>query len=419
MPRSPRLLLLTCVILLPAGLTKAEPIVDEAALRDIGLVKYWEARIPLADNDRIEQAYLVDEALYVVTRRGTVFALVAEVGLIRWGSKITAEDYVIFRPTHLFDSTGTGPVAIRTTDRLYVFDRYEGRIIHSSRPDFPVGSAAVGVDDLIFAGSADGRFYASTMNCTQPNRLARVWMVQADGPITAAPALYGGNKLLFASQGGTVYSCVAIDKTLVWRFKTDGAILADPVVDVDGVYVASEDQSLYKIDGNTGRLLWRHRTPSALNTPPAVAGDTVYQFCTGLGLVAIDTGTGRALWTSAQGRSLAARVGDRDFVFTQANRLQAIEHKSGHTIGDIPTVGTVGAVVNTQHDSVYLLGENGTVFCARPIGASHLRPREVSAARRSMNSPPPARAGSGAERAAVDSTTVDRDSDPFRSRRSP
>ena len=50
--------------------------------------------------------------------------------------------------------------------------------------------------------------------------------------------------LLFASQGGTVYSCRAADKALNWAFTAGGPILGDPAVDERGVYVASTDRSL-------------------------------------------------------------------------------------------------------------------------------------------------------------------------------
>ena len=42
----------------------------------------------------LEAGYLVDESLYVVTHGGRLFAMQAEVGLIRWAEKLVERDYI-------------------------------------------------------------------------------------------------------------------------------------------------------------------------------------------------------------------------------------------------------------------------------------------------------------------------------------
>src|SRR3972149_1862777 len=128
-------------------------------------------------------------------------------------------------------------------------------------------------------GGADGKFYSLKVDPRLPGRPIKRWEVRAGGPVTATPVLYDHDTLLFASQGGSVFSCLAGDKTLRWSFRTGGAINGDPAVDDSGIYVVSTDRSLYKLHGGIGTVLWRARFPRPLTEGPTVAGPMVYQYC--------------------------------------------------------------------------------------------------------------------------------------------
>ena len=67
----------------------AAHIIDPVAAHAAGLTQYWEARLPLGRNDSLGTAYLVDDVLYITTDAGSIFALTADAGLIRWGAKLT------------------------------------------------------------------------------------------------------------------------------------------------------------------------------------------------------------------------------------------------------------------------------------------------------------------------------------------
>jgi outer membrane protein assembly factor BamB len=66
---------------------------DDAGLRRAGLTRFWEANLPVAARDRLEKVFVVEGTLYATTDRGTVFAIDANAGLIRWGSKLTEGGY--------------------------------------------------------------------------------------------------------------------------------------------------------------------------------------------------------------------------------------------------------------------------------------------------------------------------------------
>ncbi len=411
--------MLICSVAVGADVPKTGPLVDDTALQNAGLTRFWAANLPLPVNDRVVEGYLVDEALYVVTDNGSVFALEAGAGLIRWADKLTEADYAIHRPAHLGTADGNGPVVIPTTTRTFVYDRFSGERLMQFRPEFAVGGPAVGSTNLLFVGGSDGRLHALRLNDRRARKPYGVWDVLTGGPISASPVLYDRDQLLFASQDGAVYSCRATDKSLNWRFRTLGPIFGDPAVDRTAAYVASSDRSVYKIELATGLSAWRFRMPRPLTEGPIVTAQGVYQFCLDSGLSRLDTESGEEVWRIADARRFVASSGASDALFTLDQKLLLVDHKTGEIKHEIAAPVATVAVTNTRDDAIYLLGHDGRVLCARPDHRPYLRRQQVMAARARLNRPP-------ANQAAVTGDDAKKKhapkpdplaKDPFRSRR--
>jgi len=86
------------------------------------------------------------------------------------------------------------------------------------------------------------------------------------------------------------------DPTLAWRFETQGAVQAAPVV-ADGVlYVGSNDGSLYALDSEAGEERWRFSTDGPITGAAAVADGSVY-FASGDGYAyAVNAESGEQRW---------------------------------------------------------------------------------------------------------------------------
>ena len=398
------------------------PLIDDARLQAAGMFRYWQAHLPIAPGDALEKAYLVDESLYFITDWGSCFALTAKTGLVRWAVKLTGPDHQIFRPGHIRTTDGAGPVVIATGAEVFIYDRFNGDLINRFTPPFASGSPAVGYDGALFMGSADGRFYSLRIDHPRAREPFKLWEVVAGGPLTAAPILYDHSMVLFASQGGAVYSCRAADKALNWAFRADGAIIADPYIDESGAYVASIDRSLYKLHLGTGQVLWRMRMPQPLTEGPVVAAHTVFQFCTGNGVSAIDTDTGVEKWRIPRGRTFAAHARGGDAIFTDDRRVEVVDHDSGDLRHSIEAPAVIAAVSNTTDDAVYLLGRGGRVLCARLDSVPYLRRQQIIAARERLNLPPADESKSARKESDESATNKKTDAaltDPLRSRREP
>ena len=66
--------------------------------------------------------------------------------------------------------------------------------------------------------------------------------------------------------------------TALWEFKTGNWVNSSPAIGPDGtVYVGSNDNNLYTINGKSGVKLWDFSTGSGMHSSPAIGSDgTVY-----------------------------------------------------------------------------------------------------------------------------------------------
>src|SRR5579864_2217973 len=61
-----------------------------------------------------------------------------------------------------------------------------------------------------------------------------------------------------------------------WKFKTGKSVFASPAVVNGVVFVGSEDDNVYALNGSTGAKLWSYTTGSWVRSSPAVANGVVY-----------------------------------------------------------------------------------------------------------------------------------------------
>jgi len=396
-------------------------LIDLAAIGEVGLTQYWKAHVPLADGSTIARAYLVDDALYVVSTSGTVFALTAEMGLIRWAANLADRDDRIHQPTPLQAGNAAAVLVIPLPGELLILDRFSGKAVARIPMEFAVGSAVVGYGQALFMGGLDARFYSMVWGNRGGVQSLKRWEVRTGGPVTATPVLYGDGKLVFASQNGMVYSCSAENKALDWTYRTGGAILGDLVVDDTGVYVASLDRSLYKVDLESGELLWRVRTSAPLAEGPTLTSHTVYQHCRGHGVMAIDAYTGAEKWRVRDGVQFVAHIAGKAAVRTEDNHLLLVDQSSGKPVRTFELCDSATVVTTAQTEALYIFGKGGHVLCIRPADIPHLQPRQITAARAGLRRAP-VEADAEVDEAVRDAGRDESDQrlgDPLRSRRDP
>jgi outer membrane protein assembly factor BamB len=355
---------------------RGEDFVAPAPLDHVGLVKFWQLQVPLDAGQSVRDVYQVDDALYVCTNNGYVFAIHADTGGVRWLRQVTRLGYRVTRPCFMPtvgepNSPDFRParVAFSTASELLVVNVATGDGVARKELAFPCGTPPVADKLGLYLGALNGRVVA-----LDPVTLNETWRTAVDGPVSAELAL-ADRTLYAATQNGALYSIDTPGRRFNWpepahaRGYISGGLASDP----NGVYVPCQDQSLYYFGRERGRTLWRSRLAAPLDEAPIIAGANAYQYDAADGLVAQDlyapTEDQLAQWRLERGRYVLATEPERLFVLTRDQAIAVLNRLDGKVLSTISAPGFTLGVYCPQETRLYLADANGRLFCARTKGA--------------------------------------------------
>lgn len=361
-----------CVLLfaLFASPAFAQDYVSAEALREIGLTRFWQIQLPLGPDQRIVDAYLVDDQIYLMTQDSYAFAVHAPTGAIRWLRPIVGGNYRVPAPCHV-----EGRTVFATPPKVIIFDKVSGDPVQEFALRFPAGTGPVTDGARFFIGGLDGRYYAFPFG-----RDFAIWKVLTQGRIVAQPVVFGEH-LFVGSTDGRVLACRSVDKGRHWIRSTSGPIVGNLEANERGVYVPSQDQSLYLMGLDTGTPRWRVRLGGKLNEGPVVTPDVVFQFVTEDGLVAIEADPlkrgERVRWKLPDTRKALSLHEGMVWTLTRDGRLQAVNVEDGVAHGGAAVNGLTLPMPSPDNATVFLASADGRVFCARPVGVDPLQAEQV------------------------------------------
>ncbi|HET9554992.1 MAG TPA: PQQ-binding-like beta-propeller repeat protein [Anaeromyxobacteraceae bacterium] len=148
-------------------------------------------------------------------------------------------------------------------------------------------------------GAQDGRLPPA------PRSLYRIaWQRPLVAPILGeigpsepgAPAFDPVSRLVLAGTRDGWLHALDVDGKVRWEFQGQGAFAAEPAVDGDTVYAASNDGRLYALAAGSGAERWRYDAKEQLGTRPLVSGGTVYVASLQDTVFAVDAKTGAWKW---------------------------------------------------------------------------------------------------------------------------
>ena len=177
--------------------------------------------------------------------------------------------------------------------------------------------------------------------------------------------------------------------TLKWTFTTGGEVLSSPAIGADGtVYIGSNDNNVYALDGQTGAKKWVFATRGEVRSSPAIGADGSVYVGGGWATYCLDGQTGQKKWmfeedgaahaSPAIGADGTVYVGAMDKNgFNWYGIVYALDGKTGtkkwsfRTKGSVstsPAIGTDGTVyVGIWGGSIHaLMGNSGSAL--RPGG---------------------------------------------------
>ena len=102
------------------------------------------------------------------------------------------------------------------------------------------------------------------------------WKFKTQGAVEASPIVYK-NSVFWGSLDSTIYSVDLTNGHEKWRFITsDWGVNSSPAIVENIVYVGSKDSYLYAFDKDTGREMWKFKTDGWIFSSPTISNERIY-----------------------------------------------------------------------------------------------------------------------------------------------
>jgi outer membrane protein assembly factor BamB len=201
------------------------------------------------------------ERIYLPLAGGRVVCLASETGALLWTSEpggaisapVAAGREAVYIATRKQTEEGAEAGA-----SLRAVDSATGLTLWARDYARPFTSTLTIAEGRIYAGSADGSFYALAIETGEV-----VWKVETQD-VVRGRALVTAQTIYFGSDDGALRAIEPARGGLLWKFQTGGRITGRPAADGQSVYFGSGDGYVYSVDMASGKLKWRSRTGAAI-----------------------------------------------------------------------------------------------------------------------------------------------------------
>ncbi|WP_076072619.1 PQQ-like beta-propeller repeat protein [Sphingomonas montana] len=215
---------------------------------------------------------------------------------------------------------------------------------------------------------------------------AVVWSTRLTDPAGNEGSLFGGGvsaegDRVYATNGvGDAAALEAATGKVVWKKRPGGPLRGAPTISNGNVYVVSQDNQLFALNGTTGDTIWNESgTLEAAGVfgvaaPAAAQGTVVAGFSSGE-LTAYRYENGRAVWQDALARtSISTAVstlsdidadpvidGGRVYAVGQGGRMVALELTTGQRLWELNVAGISTPWV--AGDWIFIVTDDARMLC--------------------------------------------------------
>ncbi|MHC4662253.1 MAG: outer membrane protein assembly factor BamB family protein [Planctomycetota bacterium] len=352
------------------------PYLTEKRLNNIGFKLHWETVLQdriirnawlLADPGMLEKA-----ALYVETESHLLYKIRLQDGFVRWvhdvGGPIYGAPYVYHY---------TPDPAMRRYDEIYVLtgdiiqaiDEEEGFQLWQRTLNFASSSPPSASGSHVIVGSWKDWVHS----ISKEEGHLEEWNYKTFGDVTAAGV--GKDHLVYVpSNDGMLYCFTAAKRAEpIWKFKTNGPIVAPPYLYRSILYLPSMDFNCYAVSAITGELAWVFRSGNRVMQTPVAIKNSVYVFCKDFGMYAVDRkgkNAGNERWSFRNGTQVLAR--GKKFIYVLSERgkdkdICAIDDVRGDVLWKHPYPHVDFFLCNPNPDdpTIYLGFRSGWFFAIK------------------------------------------------------
>lgn len=335
-------------------------LLSDDLLGHAGLVRVWQANVPLKEGERLDAVTLWEGRLYVRSGQNYLWSIDEEDGQIIFGRSIARPGF----PLLGWASYGDRLISV-IDNQLVEFDRDSGLRRRVSDLEMSIVAPPVRNSRFVYVSAADRRLHA-----LRAQDMVRIFEASARNESEITSILADEDMVVLGTAGGNLIAIMAGAPRKLWQFDANGAIAGAVVRDGQSFYFASKDTNVYRVDAvnpDTASLIWKYQTEAVLDRPPRVTAAVVYQYALGRGLTAIDKQSGQALWFLPEGVDLLAEAWGRAYVITKINTLAVMDNRRGRELYSVNFAPVANHAANTTDAMIYITDDRGRITCLRPV----------------------------------------------------
>jgi len=334
----------------------SEPLVSSVILKQAGLKRLWQEKLPLEKNEKVSKIHVTDKLLYVSTDKNYFYAIDRKEGTIKLISQPAAAKQPLLGPT-FYD----GKLLFMVGKKLLIMDPALKGIIKSklfgTLADVAV-SAPVRNTDFFYIASDDKKLYALSSE-----DYLRQFAVSADNDSMINSIIADDEFLIVSTDAGNIIRFDPKGPDCIWR-RDVGGIKAPLKTDGKWLYVSTTNAKVSKINMETSQNGWLMDFVAGekLTTPVTIGNQLIYQYAGKKGLYAIGKQTGRKLWQIPNGIGLMAESGSIAYVFEKPGRLTVMDNKKPAKLFSVNLANVDIFAINTIDEKIFLSDYNGRIM---------------------------------------------------------
>lgn len=303
---------------------------------------------------------LPDITLYVVSDTGVVQAIDGETGRTKWAVKVGKRDYPVEAP-----GANDDYVAVLNGSSVYLLDQETGLIVWRRVSKGAAGAGAAVSDNYVFVPMISGTIegYDIHDGRTPP------WIYQAVGRAVVQPVI-AGTKVAWPTDRGHLYVAEANRTGISYRIETTKTIVARATaLPPNRILVLSTDGYVYCLHEVTGSLQWQFSTGEPLVTPAVVIGEEIYVVTDNDNLYKLDGKAGQEVWWAPRVRQVITASENRLYCIGDTGRILIFDAKTGGRLGELATESLDVHMVNYHTDRIFVGTTAGVIQCLREVQA--------------------------------------------------
>jgi outer membrane protein assembly factor BamB len=333
------------------------PLVSPELLEHAKLELVWENKLPMKEEESLEQLYILGNRIYGLSDRNYMVSLNREKGSVIFSRTVAPAGLPVvglgLYEGELFSIIGNDLVQMNPefgTERS------------SERLAFGIACPAVRNSGYFYIAGTDRR-----IRVLRSEDKVQVFEAGARNDSRATSVIADEDFIVFGTDGGNVVSIEAGRPVQLWQFDAEDSIAGSIVRDGESLFVASKDTNVYRLDVYTGKLVWKYQAGAVLDKGPVVTGGVVYQCVGEKGMAAIDKESGKFIWELEGGAGLLAESGGKAYAITHIGELVVMNNRKAKRLYSVNFSGVSLYAVNVADSKMYIADGSGRIACIKPI----------------------------------------------------